>query len=508
MKAVKFLPFIIFLCSTHCGGEAGTRVGNPPSEKSFPVNFAIASPTATAEGLSAAMSAVPSTLRRLYATKAFSSLTDEINAILNGESITKCSFDPTDLLASTDDDTCYGPKVVYTDHPDGKIPNSGELPPGDVGLATEKSGDTDEACSAAQFNQLNLAVSVKTTGALKGLASMICTANNNDIDLPETGETIDLKDEMNAMASSNNINATFSVATLSKNKHATSGRDDYSYLLTFSYQDSGEDNTASLKLNHLPLDDDNKTYKGNFSYQTTMDLDEGQCQGKGLDAGSILYDVDSEAISFRVDTGKFCDSEGKPLATGALDPDDTFNTATNPDGWVMNYTIFSARFEGGSLAGSYTSAWQAGTDDTHARVFNLHLTSDGTQSGDAFFGYGPTVNDLSFAGQIKGFICNWTGPGNDHTLKAYVQHQAIVEDSSSGLFTATSSKISYAPTNSCTYDGKGSFTYDSDGNGTRDTNAATAVANDLEPASDADGNGFLDVIEDTGFSLPIAIETL
>ncbi len=103
--------------------------------------------------------------------------------------------------------------------------------------------------------------------------------------------------------------------------------------------------------------------------------------------------------------------------------------------------------------------------DSNSRVFNIGLNYNSTteaRDGEAYFGYGDDI--ASSTGTIKGFICNWAGPSNSHTLRDYFQRQNISFNDATGKWrpsseAASSSNITYAPTNACTSAG-GAFYYD------------------------------------------------
>ena len=54
-------------------------------------------------------------------------------------------------------------------------------------------------------------------------------------------------------------------------------------------------------------------------------------------------------------------------------------------------------------------------------------------------------------GTLLGMICNWAGPGNEHTPQPMFQSQTATMTAGATEFTVASggSKLAYAPTNSC-----------------------------------------------------------
>lgn len=532
---VMLLAATLFAACGATSNSAGTRVGNPPtttsSTEAFPQGLAITSPLETATqasnnlSLTRALATADSTL---YATS-YALATEAIDAILNGDTVSDCAFDPDAFLESSTNADCYGPEIEYLNHPNANLgdPDDGNLPTGDVGLWNENEGDTTEACAAAQLNARMSGVKQKAIAALKTLASMICVANVNEIDLPENGETLDLTTEMNAMATANGFDVSFAAATLAQD--TVDSNPAYSYDLEFSVTTNTDDINMQLAMTHIPLTDANATYQGRFSYKVANPNSTGMnCGGTpgsdSTDAGSVLYNLSAtDALSLRFDSANYCGADADAItAEGVLDPEDSFDTmnpTANPDGWGNDYNILIADLDPITTEGSYSYSWQAGSLDDRARIFNIKLTTDTDSellSGNAFFGFGNAVTDSGFDGNIDGFICNWAGPGNSHDEVPYVQHQEITEDSLSGIFTSISDTlaIAYAPTTSCAYNGSGTFEYDSDADGTIDTDPAQAVSNQLYSldgdsngiVDDVDANGVADALEDLGYTAPVEPE--
>lgn len=166
--------------------------------------------------------------------------------------------------------------------------------------------------------------------------------------------------------------------------------------------------------------------------------------------------------------------------------------------WDGNFaqTIVNLGSDG---TGTANYAWAAGrgaggapdsapTEET--RVFNIRVYDDGgTTKADGFFGYGPTVgedgsDDGSVAdgyeedygiGSIDVFICNWAGPGSQHSqpdFANYGQWQTMTKNSTTGVFEATASYIDYSPVNACQTDDT-DFIYEYPTGGTAPVSAHT-----------------------------------
>lgn len=508
VKAISLTLCLAFFI-TNCGSQsgAGTRVGNPPTvstASAFPAGLAIASPLESSDSLPSAPA-----LSRYTTTEnrsAYEEAVDRISAILEGESLTACNFDPSQLLQLSASAECYGPNVAYSGHPDA-LPGqsaSGTLPPGDLGLWSEYDEQTEQACAATQLNMRMRGMQFKTQSSLESLASLLCVASNNNIELPESG-SVDLTNEMAEMSESNEIEADFESAELSITTNED-GTVSYGYELNFSFTDNNGAHDVIVRMTHVALTDEGD-YKGRFSYVVEdADVVQNNCPDDGLThAGSILYTKSADDdVDILGNEGSFCGRDIDPVQSdGLIDPSDTYDPASNTDGWGLNFSTVIANFSAETRAGNYSLVWQAGPQDDNTRAFNVGLEASaatGLLSGTAFFGYGDPIFETN--GSIDGFICNWAGPGGSHTMQDFVQRQGL-EEASDGLFDSVSTDlaIGYAPTNSCDYDGLGTFSYDLDPamNTTDMSDPAVAVANDLLDLTDT-------TFTEAGFTLPTAPE--
>ena len=180
--------------------------------------------------------------------------------------------------------------------------------------------------------------------------------------------------------------------------------------------------------------------------------------------------------------------------------------------WADNFSVFTAEFDPSTQLGNYAYSWQAGSGDSHARVLAVGLET--AAGGEAYFGFGDPVQ-ASLGGAIKGFLCNWAGPGNTHSppdFSSYAQRQWLTRDSGGRYVIAepSHSNITYAPTNACMYDGAGSFVYDRDHDGdladeTAETSAVmvsgTTLGFDLMTASEGEAT-ITEHITARGYDLP------
>jgi len=451
-----------------CGGNVGTSASNPStSSTTFPRGLAVASPF---ELISA--SGGSSIIRALALEEG-----EEIEDALSGDDCDP-GLDLSAFATNPTDADCYGPTVSYVDHPDGGLPNDGDLPHGDVGIWSATNEETGEACSAAQLTARMEGAKAKTDAAKKLWAAALCVG--------ETAGSVD-DTNMNAMATDKGLDLTFSDVT------ETKSGDNYALSMTVS------DSTISVDL-VLSHNGDDEVYDGRVAYAVNTTSDSGNCQALtgSTDvtiAGAAGYSRDADGLNLvSHQDAIFCgaDADAVDEATISISADDKYSES-NVDGWGATFEIFNAEYND-SLEGSYVYAWQAGANDDNARILNISLEQvvAGMQ-GQAYFGYGLPVDDDAFDGSIGGFICNWAGPGNDHTLVDSVQSQTITIDTE-GNSEATASSIQYAPTVACSYDGGAGFQYDLDGDGTIDAD---------EIADEDDGiESELADIADMVFTLP------
>lgn len=498
--------FLLYACSnsTDTTGTTGTTgtSGTTSLSKAFPSSFAVASPLQTSSSTTAAASSAAPTYTPSYASSSalpnefsLAYQTDFLNTLLSATSASACNFDPSKFFELEINASCYGPTIDYTNHPDGTLPNSGQLPSGDVGMWKETEGSTTNACSAAQLNERMKGISGKAFASLSAAGSLLCVLNTSGLPLP-SNSTETITTEMNTNFSGDVVNGytigTFSTATLTHSN--SSGYDQYSYLLEFTVQDpSSTSHTIKVMMTHRDNPDAATKYKGKISFKFDDNDSGGSANAcasgvtKITRAGSILYEMNSSSqLSLDARNSDFCtDSAVAFDGNDMVDMSDKLDLTSNPDGWKQNFNRFLANFTPSTRVGNYVFAWQAGPQDGWSRTFDVTLDNpSGSLLGSSYFGYGLDVADSSFDGAIDGFFCNWTGPGNLNKVSAnlsqYVQYQAITENLSLFLFTATASNISYAPTNSCSYDGLGTFTWDQDGD-TSTPQTGTAVSNGLWP---------------------------
>ena len=480
------------LCFLHCGtsGTAGTRVGNPENvstSNAFPTDLAITSPLLTTDSSANLTKMLTTDNTQLFALD-YEDFSSQIDAILEGDEISDCSFDITLFFNNSEDAECYGPQVSYQNHPDG-TPSSGTLPTGDLGIWSENEGSTNESCASAQLNSRIAGVSDKAFGAMQVLASTICVANNNSVTL-SADTTSDLTSEMNSMTTENSIDVTFSNADIYPTTNSD-GNTMYIYNVELTYTDGSDTTEFTLNMKQVAGSSDGE-YSGIINFKFNDDNFSGMnCSGFGATevtkSGSLFYDVTSSNVNFEYRTANFCGADQNPFASDmSLDftnvVSSSFDATSSSNGWGDDGNLFIASFDPETGDGNYSYSWQAGYLDSHSRAFNVNLqTNSSVQTGEAYFGYGYDLDDENLDGSIVGFLCNWAGPGNNHStfLVEKAQKQVISYDSTNEIFTSDSSQlaITYAPTNSC--DATAAFLYDTDADGSLADETGSVVTNDL-----------------------------
>jgi hypothetical protein len=505
MVGLSSLGAALLLGLSGCGGGGGSTSNSGSAIDGaavFPAGLAVASPVGMESGAATLAQAAPSVRFRALAialaqgdlraagqaagqllpmaeaqaaatrSPRYLKSANAVNALLAGTSTPRAGVDfkADKFLKTPVNAGCYGPTVLYQGHPDwvaGLPAANGTLPSGDVGIWTAVDTATDWACAAAQLDARMDGVALRSNTSLMTLASLINVANAAGKSLPAVGATVDLKTEMNVAFSPD---VTFTTATISQPVVGS-----YSYSVAFSFAHSSGTRNAEIRLSHAPGASKNE-YSGLLTYAVTRGGSDLQnCNGKAtgtVDVGTLKYTRTARtAMTLVHREGNYCGAgTATPLATtyagfsgdGQLDPAGKWN---GTKGWANNFNRFGAVYDPTTLKGNYTFGWQAGDLDSNSRVFNIGLNYNSTteaRDGEAFFGYGDDI--ASSTGTIKGFICNWAGPGNSHTLKDYFQRQNISFNDTTGkwrpsLEEASSSNITYAPTNACTSAG-GAFYYD------------------------------------------------
>lgn len=480
--------FVLGLVLTACGGAStASSDSSSPAESSgiasaaaFPRTFAIASPTEVSGDL------VTSGLRVLQAQPepdeseplTYDEMVNTIDSILDVNSNVDpgSTFNPSDILASSSDADCYGPVLAFANHPDGDTDRP-ELPVGDVGLWTETEGSTDEACAAAQLNARVAGVQKRIFSAMAFTGVLLRAADQNGIAEPDVGASIDVADELQALAASPNEPDKSPNITEASYERLSATEAKY----TLVYRDgsaSASDPANVIELTHRETDED--TFDGFLYFRSTQEDDRQQnCVKDTGDNpnspeddtpetfvtynGTLLFNVDGDNVTFEFRYGGYCGSDVDARANSstpallnpanAIDPTDL---AATINGWGNNFEVFGAEFNKSTMVGDYVYAWQAGYQDAAGRSLQVTIGESGL-GGQAYFGY---TADMVAATQLTdlalvGTYCNWAGPNGAafdqqnraDKLRTGVQRQNLNRTTENDVFGATASNITYAPVN-------------------------------------------------------------
>jgi hypothetical protein len=463
--------------------DQGNEVINTTAGQVFPTDLAITSPYET--GTQAAGMVVGKADEE---PAGFEEDRGEIRDMLAGTTVNDCNFDFMFFREERGQVECYGPTVAYTHYPVGD--GNGELPPFDLGIWSEYEGD--EACAAAKVNSLFSTMSGYVMGGIKAGAGAVCMLNVNGRDKPAAGDSIDMlsyfQDLLDDMGISGVTLHTVALSRATEDDSDGNAIYDYEFSATLSHE--GVDHDIKVYLRHIPLDADNETYKGKFSFVFQMGDDvQSRCsEDYDIDsiirAGSVLYEKESATkMTYRLQVATFCGTETDGILDDTYDIDPT-NTISvdNMKGWANDFNYAVLELDPTDGTGTLAYAWQAGYSDGNTRVFNSTVAADdsGDKSGCSYFGYGKDMAGGEDLGAIEGMICSWAAPGGggpgggSHADQLadnpVVQRQCVTYDEDAGVYTsipADSShenlalRITYAPVNDCNYAG-GEFTFASE----------------------------------------------
>ncbi|MBU0506144.1 MAG: hypothetical protein ABII18_10405 [bacterium] len=442
----KFIYLFFILLSLgllSCG--SGTTTSSSTSGNAFPTSFAIASPTASGsvdasinDGLNLSASVVP--------TDTFLSKASVFSTILAAASSSVCKITLPDLSDTITDPDCYGPALDYEDHPDGS-PVDGQLPIGDLGIWTSTETG-NEACTAAKINTLMAEAGISADFVMLLAASMRCVmkTSSTTVPLPSTvGSATDMTTDVNTAIQVNNPNTTVDLATITKETSITDGGtsyDVYSYAMTTTITDGADTITVESNVRHMDMS--STEYKGRIWAEMSG-------SGLGGDTEAFVINYHKESNTSMLAKFESAVYQSATASTVIFDSDDNLDVTGD---WTNTYVQSIANLDPSNGIGDFSYAWQAGNGDDKARIFNA-VTSATTGCG--FFGYGDSFDvagGTKSDNVIDGFICNWAGPNNDHsmtTTAGKAQKQCMTVNATTGIFEVDTSNenITYRPTVSC-----------------------------------------------------------
>ena len=434
---------------------------------------------------------------------------DLIEAISSGtETITTTTLPFNELFGAYQAASCYGPSVPYDTHQDaGGGSASGTLPGGDVGMwkATEADGTP---CAVSELNALVDPVKTRANASLMLGAKLVQLALA-DGGMPAAGTSKSLSTEFEAFLSGLLPSGT----TIDEMLAAITNNGSNSY----TYQMRTKLNTGAvlaIKITHTRSG--SSGFNGIIQYAASDMLSAASADcGSGMktvNVGSLRYSDSGTALDFSAREAPYCASTTDDVTTDfgsfvSLDGNDELDPAANTravvTGWDQQgsgFKRFAARIDPDTFAGSYLFAWQAGTGDSHSRMFAAQasynsITED--RALDAYYGYAADMGTATHAGNMLGLICNWAGPGNSHVPQSYFQSQSASLTASATAWSLNASKITYAPANSCS---STTTSYDQDGDGALSAGEGVGVSADLDAPSGS--NTVAQELTSRGFSIP------
>lgn len=417
---------------------------------------------------------------------------------------------------------CFGPNVNYTGHDDGS-PTTGSLPGGDLGMWTATDTSTSQPCAAAELNQRLGTVKKQTRQGMLMMAAMRrAVAISSTLAMPTAGNTTDLTSQMStaitALASGTSINA----ATISLN----SGGTIYTYRLVLARGTGTSAESAEIVIRHTPGASATQftgvmtlavSQLGNDLARACSDQMSGGLY-KVANVTTLRYDRNGSTLKFGARSGDYCgaptDGSSDHLgdvasldSNGELDPTVHLSGSTtrgSTKGWRGNFGRFAGDLDKDTQAGDFIYVWQAGNQDGAGRGFAVHAafnTSTEARTLDAYYGYTAAITGTSAStSNLLGMICNWAGPGNNHTPNDSFQSQTMSLASAATTWTMnpSDSKITYAPTVSC--NASGSMNFDADASGSISTGEGASVTHDLDSKGSA--STVEEAIESRGYTKP------
>lgn len=428
---------------------------------------------------------------------------DLIEKILKGDSSVQIAslLSMADLFspAGGNNASCFGPSIAYASHEDSAGGSaSGVLPSGDLGIWKSTTED-GTPCTVAQM-RLRIEGAKRQTmqGLLMTAAMRKIVAESRTLRMPGAGSSVDLTSEFGALltAALPSSPMQVTVATLT---HDSDGK--YSYRLVISNNATGTGlRFGEVILKHRPggsvtvhdgvMQVSGFQYGNDAAFGCTDQVGSGQF--KVARVSTLAYGRSGANIQYSSRSSHYCghptDTSGANYGAqvaafgsdGQLDPAVKLTSAVRGAtlGWRGSFTRFAGDFERDNVAGNFLLAWQAGTGDSHSRALAVNSgynSASETRTFKGYYGYAGEIAATS--GAMLGMICNWAGPGNEHTPLARFQSQTATKSSSASAFTLAANKLTYAPTRSCN---SNSTSFDLDGNGTLAAAEGIGTMNDLD----------------------------
>ncbi len=396
-----------------------------------------------------------------------------LDKVLTGDTTVPLAsvLDMAKLFSASNNANCYGPSVAYSSHQDGS-PAAGTLPGGDLGLWTATEG-ASQPCIAAQINARVSGVKARTRQGLLLAAVMRATVARNSLTLPSAGASLDIQTQLQtALAAVPAMSGlTVGAATVALNGAGT----EYTYRLVVNHGSGASAKTGEVVLRHTP-GASASAYTGvmqvagfelnnDAAFGCSDQIDSTTSRYKVARVSSLKYSRSGTAVAFSSRDGQYCGHAASTASAhyaadvASFASDGQLNAAVKITGstrggtlgWRGSFTRFAGDFDRVTVAGNFLSVWQAGTGDDRARALAAHADYNTASEVRTLTGHFAFTNEISTTdGSLLGMVCNWAGPGNNHTPGARFQTQTATLAPSATEYTLGTSLITYAPTTSCT----------------------------------------------------------
>lgn len=467
ISATLGFPVTLALASIFSSGVS-SFTAQYRDQAASPSPAASASPGASPVGSASPAPAGGSTA--FDSTQSFEEKTAAIETVVTASTAAACQVVLPNIGGAQSNPDCYGPTLEYINHLDATgsavdnnstndhpgntgLDDDGGLPSGDLGIWSSTDSASGAACTAAKMNGLINYGAANLDAALLLSASMYCVMKVNSLALPAAGGTTTLTSYLNTAIQVHNSTTTVSLATISR---LTDVGGNAVYLYTVKTSQTGTPTITSVTyMKHMDTATDGSTFTGKI-YGSV----ESGSGGMGGFAYSMLYKKASASVlNYKMVSGMYTPTNGNPNPSTLFSSAGDLVISTTTPGADLRQLI--ANLDPTTGLGNLSFAWQAGINDDKTRVFNAftRTTTSTAVEGCGFFGYGPNFNPSTGAlpsNAISTFICNWAGPGNQHTGQVgKAQKQCMLQNATTGVFAVDSTRedIAYAPVNSCSYDG-------------------------------------------------------
>ncbi len=394
---------------------------------------------------------------------------------------------------------CYGPRIVYKDHPDGADGPNPSLPPNDLGfwLATEPVAGTspvvNEPCMTAKTSEIVDEISRRIDNATGTAAMFLCFARRDKKSLPEAGKTLDLQPYADKAKAKLPADAP-DFSGVSMSRVDVGGKPVYTtkFKLKEKFDSLPADainHDVEIEIVHKPTGENNSSYTGYVkmlvSPAAVPTAPTKACVGNkrevaknGYHAVSVAYQkVEEKQLSYEFRGGHF------PYEPSNSNPQSLF------DGGYAKIPGSGDCELGGELAiydsdpstgyAKLAYSWFAGSPSEQVRslVSEVAVAGSGSSAkkqGCGYYGFGEPWTEVAaelaskngngrMTTMLTQFTCNWAGPGSmpSKAFVSRVQRQCAMQNAAGYFEPHThpdyADYIAYSPQNDCVRAGGDTF---------------------------------------------------